>query len=274
MQSFNILSKSPIGVFDSGIGGLTVLKEIMNVLPYEDVVYFGDTARVPYGSRSKETVIKYTKQSINFLKSKGVKAVVIACNTATARSLEVVENLYDIPVIGVINAGVRTAIENTLNQKIGVIGTEGTISSNEYEFQIKKLRPKAHIISKACPLFVPIVEEGWTETQVAFLTAQKYLQEVKDNSVDSLVLGCTHYPLLKNTIQKVMGSKVFLVNPARETAKELKETLRNLDLDNKIHRKGCYSYFVSDDPQKFKKVGERFMETEIEDIELVEIYKY
>lgn len=269
------MNNNSIGVFDSGLGGLTVLKEITSILPSENIVYFGDTARVPYGSRSKETVIKYTFQAINFLISKGVKAIVIACNTATARSLKLAQEKYDIPIIGVIEAGARTATYTTRNKVVGVIGTEGTINSKAYESEINKLDDEIKIIGKACPLFVPIVEEGWANTEVAELTAKKYLQDLQDSHIDSLVLGCTHYPLLKKTINKVLDNKIALVNPARETAKDLKDVLtkKNL-LNNSLDKEGYYKYYVSDIPERFASIGREFLNREIMDIEQVDIQKY
>ena len=215
------MNNRPIGVFDSGLGGLTVLKEIMKITPNENIVYFGDTARVPYGPRSKETIIKYTFQAIDFLISKNVKAIVIACNTATARASN---EKYDLPIIGVIEAGAKTAAYTTKNKIVGVIGTDGTIRSKAYNIEIAKIDPEIKIVDKACPLFVPIVEEGWANTDIASLTAKRYLEELMDKGIDSLVLGCTHYPLLKRTIGEIVGENVKLVNPARETAKDLKNT--------------------------------------------------
>lgn len=268
------MKNNPIGVFDSGIGGLTVLKEIMEVLPNEDIIYFGDTARVPYGPRSKETVTKYTFQCIEFLLSKNIKAIVIACNTATARSLKFAQEKYDIPIIGVIEAGARTAVNITKNKKIGVIGTEGTINSKAYEKEIGKIDINIQTIGKACPLFVPIAEENWCETDIAELTAKKYLEEMREDDIDSLVLGCTHYPLLINTIAKVMGDKIKLVNPARETAKDLKNVLVRNNLLKEYNHNAKYEYYVSDEPTKFIKIGENFLKKEINNIEFVEIQKY
>ena len=269
------MNNNAIGVFDSGLGGLTVLKEIMNILPNENIVYFGDTARVPYGPRSKETVIKYTFQAINFLISKNVKAIVIACNTATARSLELAQEKYDIPIIGVVEAGARTAAYTTENKVVGVIGTEGTINSKAYEEEIHKIDSSINIIGKACPLFVPIVEEGWSDSEVAFLTAQRYLKELQDSGIDSLVLGCTHYPLLKNTINRVVEGKIKLVNPARETARDLKDVLtKNNLLRENSSDVAYYNYFVSDGPEKFANIGQEFLNRKIENIEQIEIQKY
>jgi glutamate racemase len=265
---------NPIGVFDSGLGGLTVLKEIMDILPNENIIYFGDTARVPYGPRSKETVIKYTFQAINFLLTKDVKAIVIACNTATATSLVIAQQHYNMPIVGVIEAGARTAVEMTKNNKVGVIGTEGTINSKAYEQEIHKLDKSIYILGKSCPLFVPIAEEGWSDTEVAYLTATRYLQELKDSNIDSLVLGCTHYPLLINTISKVMGDKVTLVNPARETAKDLKSILSDENLLREEEADPYYSYYVSDAPDKFSYIGQGFLNKHIKNIEQIEIQKY
>ncbi|MGL6106366.1 glutamate racemase [Romboutsia sp.] len=267
------MNDRPIGVFDSGLGGLTVLKEIMKILPNENIVYFGDTARVPYGPRSKETVMKYTFQAINFLISKNVKAIVIACNTATARCLKEANEKYDIPILGVIEAGARTAAYSTKNKIVGVIGTEGTIRSKAYNLEIGKIDKDIRIIDKSCPLFVPIVEEGWANTDIASLTAKRYLKELVDENIDSLVLGCTHYPLLKRTIGQIVGEKVKLVNPAKETAKDLKKVLEA----NSVLRKdnsGVYEYYVSDIPEKFASIAGEFLKKEIKDIKTIEIQKY
>ncbi|MGL5315422.1 MAG: glutamate racemase [Peptostreptococcaceae bacterium] len=267
------MSKSPIGVFDSGLGGLTVLKEIMKMLPNENIIYFGDTARVPYGPRSKETVTKYTFQAINFLISKGVKAIVIACNTATARCLKEANEKYDIPIIGVIEAGARTAAYSTKNKKVGIIGTDGTIRSKAYNVEIGKLDKDIQITDKACPLFVPIVEEGWSNTDIASLTAQRYLKELMDVGIDSLVLGCTHYPLLKRTIGEIVGENVILVNPAKETVKDLKEILEK---NNIVNHEGnsTYEYYVSDIPERFEALAQEFLKKEIENVTSIEIQRY
>ena len=259
-----------IGIFDSGIGGLTVLKEIAEQLPYEDLIYFGDTARVPYGTRSRETIIKYSFQCINFLISKNIKLVVIACNTATASALEEVAAYFDIPIIGVVMPGVQTAVTTSDNQKIGVIGTTSTINSNAYEEGIRALNPSAEVIGVACPLFVPLVEEGWQDTEVARLTTEKYLLELREHEIDTLVLGCTHYPILKYTISKVMED-VNLINPAFETAKQVKNLLEDKDLltqDKKLAEK---QFFVSDDPEKFRRIGGNILNKNIKSIEKIDI---
>ena len=267
------MNESPIGVFDSGLGGLTVLKEIMKILPNENIIYFGDTARVPYGPRSKETVTKYTFQAINFLIFKGVKAIVIACNTATARCLKEANEKYDIPIIGVIEAGARTAAYSTKNKIVGVIGTDGTIRSKAYNGEIGKIDKTIQIIDRACPLFVPIVEEGWSNTDIASLTAKRYLKELMDEGIDSLVLGCTHYPLLKRTIGEIVGEDVKLVNPAKETAKDLKKILENNDIVN-YNEDSMYEYYVSDIPEKFEVLAQEFLKTEISNVKSIEIQKY
>ena len=268
------MDNRPIGVFDSGLGGLTVLKEIMKILPNENLVYFGDTARVPYGSRSKEVVMKYTFQAINFLISKDVKAIVIACNTATARSLVEANEKYDIPILGVIEAGAKSAVRATKNNKVGIIGTEGTIRSKAYNKEISKIDENIFIIDKACPLFVPIVEEGWANSDIATLTAKRYLEEIMNEGVDSIVLGCTHYPLLKKTIGEIVGEDVVLVNPAKETSEDLKKILESNNIIKSSQTNTTYEYYVSDIPEKFVAIAEEFLNKKIEDIKRIDIQKY
>lgn len=265
------MDERPIGVFDSGIGGLTVLKEIMELLPGEDIVYFGDTARIPYGTRSKETVIKYFFQSVKFLLTKDIKAIVIACNTASALAMEEAQEAFEIPILGVIEPGAKAAVSATKNSIIGVIGTEGTINSQAYQRKIRKLLPSAEIVGIPCPLFVPIVEEGWESTDVAYLTAKKYLLELKEHNIDSLVLGCTHYPALRYTINKVLGDGVTLVNPAYETARAARIMLKEKNLlSNKVEGGKC-EFYVSDDPEKFKRSGGNMLRKEIASVQKVNI---
>jgi glutamate racemase len=265
------MDNRPIGVFDSGIGGLTVLKEIMEQLPGEDIIYFGDTARIPYGTRSRETVVKYAFQSIRFLLGKNIKAIVIACNTASAYALDESKEKFDIPIVGVIEPGAQAAISATKNNKVGVIGTAGTINSESYQKRIRRLLPSSEVIGIPCPLFVPIVEEGWEDTQVAFLTAEKYLEELKEHSIDTLVLGCTHYPILRYTIAKVMGDNVHLVNPAYETALATKSLLKEYNLRSEKIDGGKYEFYVSDDPEKFIRLGGSFLNREIKSVQKVNI---
>ena len=265
------MDNRPIGVFDSGIGGLTVLKEIVEQLPGEDIIYFGDTARIPYGTRSKETVIKYVIQSFEFLMTKDIKAIVVGCNTASSLALESVKDKFNIPIIGVVNPGAKAAISVTKNNIIGVIGTEGTINSDSYQRTIRKNLPTAEVIGIPCPLFVPIVEEGWENSDVADVAAEKYLLELREHNIDTLVLGCTHYPALRYTIGKVMGQGVKLVNPAYETAKLTKNLLKEEGLLNEKIEGGNHNYYVSDDPDKFKRIGENIIRRQIGLVEKVNI---
>ncbi len=258
------MDNRPIGIFDSGIGGLTVMREIMEQLPYENLIYFGDTARIPYGSRSVQTIKKYSYQCASFLKSKDVKAIVIACNTASSIALDHLKKNFDIPVIGVIEPGARSAASVTKNGHIGVIGTTATINSSAYQERIMEYKHDAEVIGIPCPLFVPIVEEGWEYSNVAELTAEKYLAELIEHDIDALVLGCTHYPILRYTIKKVVGPYVKLVNPAFETAKDLKKILGEFSILNENFELPKYEYFVSDAPERFRRVGGNFLKKEID----------
>ena len=221
---------APIGVFDSGVGGLTVAREIIRQIPNEKIIYFGDTARVPYGSKSKETVTRFSEQIVRFLRTFQVKTIVVACNTASACALDALERDIDIPIIDVVKPGAKAAWEATRNGRIGVIGTEATIGSQIYTKYIQNLNRDITIYGKACPLFVPLVEEGLLEDPVTDEIARRYLTELIDIDIDTLILGCTHYPLIRSTLGRIMGEGVRLVNPAYETARELKEMLGQLDL--------------------------------------------
>lgn len=268
---------APIGVFDSGIGGLTVAREIMRQLPNERIVYFGDTARVPYGSKSKETVKRYSKQIVRFLLTKNVKAIVVACNTASAFALEELRGELDIPIIGVINSGAKTAVENTKTKRIGVIGTEGTIRSAIYTEIIHQYDKEAIVHGKACPLFVPLVEEGWIHDKVTDEVAYRYLNEFKDRDIDTLILGCTHYPLLISTIMKTMGDGVCLVNPAYETALSLKKLLAEHKLSSTkdlFSKSDMYDFYVSDAPRKFVEFANSILPLEVETATQVNIEDY
>ena len=254
--NYTNINEAPIGVFDSGVGGLTVFREVMRQIPNERIIYFGDTARVPYGSKSKETVTRFSRQIVRFLQTKQVKAIVIACNTASAYALDEIEQEIDIPIIGVVRPGAKTAVSVTKNNKIGVIATEGTIGSQIYSKYIQEIDTKAQIIGKACPLFVPLVEEGLIKDPVTYEIATRYLAELIDIDIDTLILGCTHYPLIRSTIGEVMGDKVTLVNPAYETARELKEMLKEAGLlnPNRNHLgTKQYQFYVSDGAEKFKQ---------------------
>ncbi|MDO4331829.1 MAG: glutamate racemase [Eubacteriales bacterium] len=244
----------PIGVFDSGVGGLTVVREIMRQIPNERIVYFGDTARVPYGSKSKETVTRYSRQIVRFLQTMHVKAIVVACNTASAYALDELEKEIDIPVIGVVKPGAKVAADATRNGRIGVIATAATIGSGVYTTYIRQIKSDVDVIGKACPLFVPLVEEGLWQDPVTDEIAMRYLSELIDIDIDTLILGCTHYPLIRSTVGKIMGDHVTLVNPAYETARELKELLMEKGLFNPVPPSlgtNKYQFFVSDGAQQF-----------------------
>ncbi|MDF2950224.1 MAG: murI [Sedimentibacter sp.] len=260
------MDNRPIGIFDSGVGGLTVMREVMEQLPYENIIYLGDTARIPYGSKSEQTIRKYSNQCSSFLKSKDVKAIVIACNTASSIALEHVQKNFDLPIIGVIDPGARSAAAVTENKRIGVIGTIATINSNAYQARIMEYIHDAEVIGIPCPLFVPIVEEGWEYSNVAELTAEKYLEELIEHEVDTLVLGCTHYPILRHTIKKVVGPDVRLVNPAYETARDLKKLLCEKNLLNEEFGKARYEYYASDAPERLRRIGGNFLKKEIDNL--------
>lgn len=266
-------NEAPIGVFDSGVGGLTVAREIMRQIPNETIVYFGDTARVPYGSKSKETVTTYSRQIVKFLRTKDVKAVVIACNTASAFALETIKAEIDIPIIGVVKPGAKIAAETTKNGKIGIIGTEGTINSEIYNQFLSKTNPNMQVYAKACPLFVPLVEEGLLEDPITYEMVRRYLGELLEYDIDTLVLGCTHYPLIRHTIQSVVGDKITLVNPAYETAKSLKDVL----VKNNIESKGTridHRFFVSDGAEKFKEFANTILPCEVLETKDINIEQY
>ncbi len=261
-----------IGIFDSGVGGLTVLREVAALLPFEDIVYLGDTARVPYGTRSARTILRYSLKNARFLMDLGIKILVVACNTSSAVSLPALERQNRLPVVGVIKPGARRAVALTKRGRIGVIGTEGTIRSGAYQRAIKALaRGPVEVLARPCPLFVPLVEEGWLDDPVTKAVAQRYLEPLRQAKVDVLVLGCTHYPLLEGVIQEVMGPGVELINSARETAQEVKQVLEDLNLLSHPRKRGQQRFFVTDNPEKFARVGELFLgeaPREVEEVDL------
>ncbi|MBQ8923987.1 MAG: glutamate racemase [Lachnospiraceae bacterium] len=263
-----------IGVFDSGVGGLTVVREIMRQLPSENVIYFGDTARVPYGSKSKNTILKFSRQIVRFLRTKNVKAIVVACNTASALALEDMRDEIDIPVIGVVRPGAKMAVEKTKTKHVGVIGTEATIKSGIYTDYIRQLDEEVNVIGKACPLFYPLVEEGLLEDRITDDMIHRYLSELKPYGVDSLVLGCTHYPLLFNPIKRYMGDEVTLINPAYETAKELKNILSDKKLLNNRSNVPSYEFYVSDGMDKFKAFADKVLPINVDIVNVVDIESY
>ncbi len=264
-------SDKAIGVFDSGVGGLTVVHQLLKLLPGEEIVYFGDTARVPYGTKSSQTVMRFSRENLRFLKSKNVKLIVIACNTASSLVLPRLREEESIPVVGVIEPGAKAAVEATTANRVGVIGTPATINSGAYRDALNIIRPGIEVLSLACPLFVPLVEEGWLEDEVTYLTARKYLGPFIHYGADTLVLGCTHYPLLKKVISEIVGSKVALVDSAEETAKEVKRILEEGNLDRRAEGPAGISVYVSDIPWRFKQVGERFLGKTIGSVEHIRI---
>ncbi|HEU4587390.1 MAG TPA: glutamate racemase [Gemmatimonadales bacterium] len=252
-------NNAPVGIFDSGIGGLTVARAIFAQLPGESTIYFGDTARVPYGPKSPETVRRYSIEILDWLLGQGVKAVVIACNTSTAHALEALRAASPVPVIGVIEPGARAATQVTRGGPIGVIGTVGTIASNAYARAIHTIAPAAQVEQTACPLFVPFVEEGWFDRPALELVAREYLAPLQGAQVDTLVLGCTHYPLLKALLARVMGPNVALIDSAEETALELARVLRTCGIPAPERGPVTHRFVVSDDEARFRQVGARFI---------------
>jgi glutamate racemase len=262
-------ANKPIGVFDSGIGGLTVVRELVERLPNEEIVYFGDTARLPYGTKSPETVLRFSRQNLSFLKDKNVKLIVVACNTASSIALSTLVEEEEMPVVGVLLPGARAAARATRNKRVGVIGTTATIRSGAYETALREIEPAIEIWSLPCPLFVPLAEEGWLDNEITYLTAKSYLEPLAAFGADVLVLGCTHYPLLKDVIGRVVGEGVALVDSARETALEVERILGEKGLRNDSDAPGSIQVYVSDVPYLIREVGERFLGRPIERIERV-----
>lgn len=267
---------APVGVFDSGVGGLTVVREIVRQLPNENIVYFGDTARVPYGSKSKNTIIRFSEQIIRFLKTKEVKAIVIACNTASALALDAVRDEFDVPILGVVIPGARAAVEATANGKVGVVGTEATVHSGMYTRVIQGMDPGIQVLEKACPLFVPLVEEGFKEHPVTEEIIDYYLESMKKSDIDAMILGCTHYPLLRSKIRTYMGTKIQIVNPAYETAVDLRKLLREKEMENDKtgERSSQYEFFVSDAAEKFRQFANTVMPFDVPETNVVNIEGY
>lgn len=251
--------QAPVGVFDSGVGGLTVLEALRRRLPAESTVYLGDTARLPYGPKSPETVRRYAREAAGFLLDRGVKLVVVACNTASARALPGLADEVPVPVVGVVRPGARAAVERSAGGRIGVLGTRGTIQSGAYQRAILERRPEAFVEGAACPLFVSLVEEGWTDGEVARLTARRYLGALLGRGVDTLVLGCTHYPLLRAVIAEVAGPDVALVEPAEATAAEVEERLEEAGLRAPEGSRAERRYFVTDDAERFRELAAAWM---------------
>lgn len=265
-----------IGVFDSGLGGLTVMKELMELLPNESLVYFGDTGRIPYGTKSKETIVKYTRSDICFLSQFQLKTVVAACGTASAIALPEVAGDFDIPIIGVTGAASREAARVTQNGRVGVIGTAATVRSDAYRLLLEKENSAIQTVSVACPMFVPLVEYGYAKTEVAKMVAADYLKPIIESGADTLILGCTHYPLLRGVIREVMGDSVTLINPGACAAKEIKNSLQEQGMLSEQQKdEEQYQFYVSDDPTEFVRLGSVFLERPINGmIDRVDIEKY
>ncbi len=255
----NELRQQPIGVFDSGLGGLTVVNQLMNQLPGESIIYFGDTARVPYGTKSSLTIQRFSVQIARFLQQQGVKLIVVACNTASSVALEEIKESVTVPVIGVIEPGARAALRESATKRIGVIGTSATVSAGKYEAVLKSLDSSVEVFSRACPLFVPLVEEGWIDTPVTEEVAAIYLKPLMGKNIASLILGCTHYPIIKATIKKVVNGNVQIIDSAIETAVEVRNTLQSHKIMNESSHLPEHLFYVSDFPQKFEEIARRLL---------------
>jgi len=249
----------PIGVFDSGIGGLTVVRALTRRLPHENIVYFGDTARVPYGPKSPQVVREYAQQDTDVLLGHDVKVIVIACNTVSAVALDVVQKRAKVPVVGVILPGAEAAVRETRKKRVGVIGTLGTIHSNAYTNAIRHLDSTMQVFPQPCPLFVPLAEEGWTDHKATELIAKEYLFPLTLEKIDTLVLGCTHYPILREVIDRVLHHSVTLIDSGEATALAVEKLVKDHGLENPSTLKPNLQFFVSDIPHKFTEVGERFL---------------
>ena len=259
------MDKRPIGVFDSGIGGLTTVKQLTRCLPTEDIIYLGDTARVPYGSRSRETIIKYAKQDAQFLTKLDIKAMVVACNTVSSVAYNELKNTYKMPIFEVISTPSKIAADSTKNGKIGIIGTAATVSSGAYEVELKSISPRLQVFSKPCRLFVSLVEEGRTDADdIAALTiAEDYLAELRDEiGIDTLIMGCTHYPLLYDVISKVMGSEITLIDSGAETAKHVARELGTMNLLTN-QASGTVKYYITDNIDGFSRLASRFLQSSV-----------
>jgi len=261
----------PIGIFDSGVGGLTVVREVLKILPNEKIVYFGDTARVPYGTKSANVVRNFAFQDASFLQKQHVKIIVVACHTASSVALEQLKEQCDTPVLGVVDPGIDAALRATKEKRIGVIGTRGTILSGTYATHLKSRCQDIEVISKPCPLFVPLAEEGWLDGEITSRVASIYLEPLKEKKIDTLILGCTHYPLLKNVIQDILGENVTLIDSAEETAKEVRKQLIEFDMETYSSSVPTHGFFVSDIPHQFREIGERFLGKKLGSIIQVDI---
>ncbi len=269
------MDNRPIGIFDSGLGGLTCVREVMNIMPNEDIIYFGDTGRVPYGTRSSATIVKYVRQDINFLGSFDIKFIIIACGTASSAALPHIATEYDTHIIGVVGAASKRAAKATKNGVIGVLGTRGTVNSGKYEESLKKINSDFKVISTACPMFVPVVENGYADSEIAEILAREYLEDIAAAKADTIILGCTHYPLLKEVIQKAVGPDVTLIDSGAAAADESKIVMASRGLLSDRERKGRAKYYVSDTVQGFEELGSLFLSEKIDgEVLKIDIEKY
>ena len=270
------MDNRPIGVFDSGLGGLTAVRELQRLLPAEDIIYFGDTGRVPYGGRSRETIIRYARQDVAFLRTFDLKAIVIACGTVSTTALDVLAAENPIPVLGVVAPAAAAAARATKNGQIGLIGTQASIRSGAYERLIQAQNPAAQVLSQPCPLFVPLVEEGWLKDEITVAVARRYLEPLLQQEIDTLILGCTHYPLLRSLLKELVGDQVTLVNPAYETALELKRMLEEQGLlrEGKKEEEFPYRFFVSDEEEYFQKFANSILPYDVKSTKQIQIEEY
>lgn len=269
------MDNRPIGIFDSGLGGLTCVREVMNIMPNEDIIYFGDTGRVPYGTRSSATIVKYVRQDINFLRGFDIKFIVIACGTASSAALPHITTEYDTDIIGVVDPASKLAAETTKNGVIGVLGTKGTINSGKYSEKIGNLNPDIKVISNACPMFVPVVENGYADSEIAYILAREYLKPLTDGGVDTIILGCTHYPLLRKTIQDIVGDSVTLIDSGSSAAFEAKRRMTEEGLLTERTEPGRVRYYVSDTVHGFEELGSLFLSKKIVgDVLKIDIEKF
>ncbi len=269
------MDKRPIGVFDSGLGGLTCVRELMRIMPGEDVIYFGDTGRVPYGTRGKDTLLKYVRQNIRFLETFDIKMIIIACGTASSAALPWISTEFKSEIVGVVEPAARAAVDATKNKKIGVLGTSRTVKSGKYIEYIRSICPEAEVWQKACPMFVPLVENGYADSPVTRIIAEEYLEEIKEKGVDTLILGCTHYPLLKKVIGEIMGEGVTLIDSGASAADFALDFLKKRDMLNEKTDKGEYRYYVSDSTEDFARLGGMFLSEPIdESVEKIDIETY
>ncbi len=264
----------PIGVFDSGVGGLTVVKQLSKILPNEQLIYFGDTARIPYGTKSKRLIQQFALEDALFLLQFNIKFLVVACNTASSSALEILNERMTIPVEGVVEPGAQAAVQNTRSKRIGIIGTSATIKSSSYSKAILNLMPEAQVFGQPCPLLVPLVEEGWLDDEVTEMTLKKYLAPLMEKQVDTIILGCTHYPLLEPAIRKIVGPQVALIDSGKETARVVKEKLAALSLVNAGPKAAEDLYFVSDSARQFSEVGSRFLGKPLENVQRIDFDEF